>query len=157
MRRCLVVANRTLLGPELRQELGKRIKTGTTSFFVLVPNTSAADYRTTDEAGRVFPPSLTWWATDYRGPASDEEASAQARQRLSELLGDLAEWGVTAEGELGSSEPLEAIEKVIIDRKFDEIIVATLPNKVSRWLRADLPSQIVRRFKLPVTTVITRP
>jgi len=39
---------------------------------------------------------------------------------------------------------------------FDEIIVATLPRHLSRWLRADLPHRAERRFGLPVTTIITR-
>ena len=42
------------------------------------------------------------------------------------------------------------------DRRFDEIIVATLPRPVSHWLRADLPRRAERRFGLPVTTIITR-
>jgi hypothetical protein len=32
---------------------------------------------------------------------------------------------------------------------------ATLPRRVSRWLRADVPSKAERRFGLPVTTIIT--
>jgi hypothetical protein len=156
MRRCLVVANRTLLGADLREELRKRIDAGSSSFYVLVPNTSAADYHVDPAAGGVLPPSLAWWATNYRGPATDEEASAQARQRLSQMLADLAALGVPVEGDLGSSEPLDAIEKVLSDHQFDEIIVATLPRRISRWLGADLPHQAERRFRLPVTTIITK-
>lgn len=156
VRRCLVVANRTLLGAELRAELRKRIEAGARSFYVLVPNTSAADYHAVTDAGGVLPPGLAWWATDYRGPATDEEASAEARQRLRQTLADLAALGAAVEGELGSSQPLEAIEKVLLDHQFDEIIVATLPRRVSRWLGADLPRQAERRFGLPVTTITTR-
>ena len=94
--------------------------------------------------------------TDYRGPATDEEASTQARQRLGQMLADLSALGVTVEGDLGSAHPLEAIEKVFVDHEFDEIIVATLPRPVSHWLRADLPHRAERRFGLPVTTIITR-
>ena len=73
------------------------------------------------------------------GPATDEEATAQAREQLDEMMADLSALGVPVEGDLGSSHPLEAMEKVFIDHQFDEIIVATLPRHVSRWLRADLP------------------
>jgi hypothetical protein len=48
------------------------------------------------------------------------------------------------------------MEKVFADHQFDEIIVATLPQPVSRWLRADLPHRAERRFGLPVTTIITK-
>ena len=156
MRRYLVVANQTLQGAELREELRKRIKAGSVSFYVLVPNTSAAHYQAAPAAVGVLPPSMAWWATNYRGPATDEEASAQARQRLNRMLADLAALGVPVEGHLGSSDPLEAMEQALIDRQFDEIIVATLPRRVSRWLRADLPHQAERRFSLPVTSIITR-
>jgi hypothetical protein len=44
---------------------------------------------------------------------------------------------------------------VLADHQFDEIIVATWPRRVSRWLGADLPHQAERRFGLPVTTIIT--
>ena len=154
--RCLVVANRTLLGAELRDELRTRIEAGSSSFYVLVPNTRAADYEVAPGAPSVLPPSLAWWATSYRGPATDDEASAQARQRLSQMLDELAGLGVAAEGDLGSSQPLDAMEKVLTHQPFDEIIVATLPRRISRWLRADLPHQAERRFGLPVTTVVTK-
>ena len=156
MSRCLIVANRTLLGARLREELRKRIEAGPSSFYVLVPDTSAADYQMVPAASGVLPPSLAWWATNYRGPATDEEASAQARQRLSQMLAGLAALSVAVEGDLGSPQPLEAMEKVLIDHQFDEIIVAMLPRRVSRWLRADLPHRAERRFGLPVTTIITR-
>jgi len=156
MRRYLVVANQTLRGAELRDELRQRIEAGPSSFYVLVPNTSAADYPVVPADGGVLPPSMAWWATNYRGPATDEEAGAQARQRLSQMLADLAALRVPVEGALGSSRPLEAMEQAFTDHQFDEIIVATLPRRISRWLGADLPHQAERRFKLPVTTIITK-
>ena len=89
-------------------------------------------------------------------PATEEEACARARQRLNQLLADLAALGVPVEGDLGSSHPLDAMETVLSDHQFDENIVATLPRHVSRWLGADLPHQAERRFRLPVTTIITK-
>ncbi|MEV6904886.1 hypothetical protein [Amycolatopsis sp. NPDC051372] len=154
MRSYLVVANQTLLGPELQNELHKRIEAGPSSFYVLVPNTAAAHYHTVPAAGGLMPmPSVVM---DFGRPASDEEATVQARQRLEQVLADLAVQKVQADGDLGSAQPLEAIEKVMAGREFDEIIVATLPRRASRWLRADLPHQAERRFGLPVTTITTK-
>ena len=155
MRRYLVVANQTLQAAELRGELRNRISAGPCSFYVLVPDTKAAQYDAVAAGGVLRQPGMWWWATQYARPATDEGASAQARQRLSLMLAGLAEMGVTVEGGLGSSSPLEAMEKVLADHQFDEIIVATLPRRVSRWLRSDLPHQAGRRFNLPVTTIIT--
>ena len=156
MRRYLVVANQTLQRAELADEFRERIEAGASSFYLLVPDTRAADYPDVAAAPGVLQPSMTWWMTDYRGPATDEEASAQARQRLNQMLADLGALGVPVEGELGSAQPLEAMEKVFVRHQFDEIIVATLPQPVSRWLRADLPHRAERRFGLPVTTIITK-
>jgi nucleotide-binding universal stress UspA family protein len=156
MGKYLVVANQTLQGVELREELRKRIGEGASSFYVLVPDTSAAEYLDIPAEGDVLLPKMAWWMTDYHRPANDEEATAQARQRLDQMLADLAALGVPVEGELGSPRPLEAIGEACTDRQFDEIIVATLPRHLSRWLRADVPHQAERRFKIPVTTLITK-
>src|SRR5271165_4312581 len=155
MRRYLVVANRTLHRAELQEELRKRINAGSCSFFVLVPNTRAAQYDAVAD-GVLLQPGMWWWVKDYAPPHTDEEATTQARQRLSQMLAGLSALDVPAQGDLGSSSPLEAMEKVFTDHQFDEIIVVTLPKLISRWLRADLPHQAERRFGLPVTTIITK-
>ena len=156
MPRYLVVANQTLQRAELADELCKRIEAGPSSFCLLVPDTRAADYPDVAAAAGVLQPSMTWSMTDYRDPATDEEASTQARQRLGQMLADLDALGVPVEGDLGSAQPVEAMEKVFADHRFDEIIVAALPRPVSHWLRADLPHRAERRFGVPVTTIITR-
>ncbi len=156
MHKYLVVANQTLHGAELRDELRERIKAGPCSFFVLVPNTSAEHYDAEAASAVLKHPGTWWWATDYAGPVNDDEAAAQARQRLKQMLGNLDALDVPVEGQLGSSDPLEAMEKVFADHQFDEIIVATLPKQVSRWLGADLPHQAERRFGVPVTTIVMK-
>jgi GABA permease len=154
MRRYLVVANQTLGGRELREEIRKRAVPGESSFYVLVPNTRAAHYHVVPAAGGFVPmPSL---ATSSGGPETDEEATEEARGRLSRILAELAGSGVEAEGHLGSPQPLTAIEEALSDHDFDEVIVATLPKRVSRWLGSDVPHQVERRFGLPVTTVVSR-
>ena len=154
MRNYLVVANQTIGGTALRKELVKRIEAGPSSFYVLVPNTSAAHYHVVPAAGGFLP--MASMVVESGGPESDEEATEEARQRLNDLVSSLTAHGVEAEGHLGGSHPLEGIEEAMAEHTFDEIILSTLPQRVSRWLAADLPHQVERRWKVPVTTVISR-
>ena len=153
MRRVLIVANQTIGGPELRKELQQRVAAGQ-SFYVVVPNTAARHYHVVPAAGGFVP--MPTMATGYGAPATDEEATEDARGRLADVLAELAELGAQAEGRLGSANPVEAVEEALRERQFDEVVVATLPRRVSRWLGSDVPNQIERRSGLPVTTVVSR-
>jgi hypothetical protein len=86
----------------------------------------------------------------------DEEATAQAQHRLEHLLGRLQELGAKAEGELGHANPLKAISNVLASRQFDEVILSTLPQPISKWLRMDLPRQVQRGCGLPVVVITAR-
>ncbi len=154
VRRYLVVANQTLQAAELREELRARISEGPCSFFVVVPDTRAAQYDPVAAGGVLPQPGMWWWATYYARPVTDQEATGQARERLRLMLDGLAALGAPVEGDLGSPDPLAAIGQACAGRQFDQIIVTTLPRPVSRWLKADLPHQAQRRFGLPVTTII---
>ena len=84
MRRYVVVANQTLGSAELREELRKRLEADPDSYFyVLVPNTRASDYHGVPAAGGFVPmPTLI----SASGPATNEEATAEAQRRLDQLL-----------------------------------------------------------------------
>jgi nucleotide-binding universal stress UspA family protein len=153
VRRYLVVANQTLGGAELSEEIRKRLEGGPSYFYVLVPNTRAVDYYSlAAAAGSVPMPALITECA----PAMDEEAAAQAQHRLEQLLGRLQELGAKAEGELGHANPLKAISNVLASRQFDEVILSTLPQPISRWLRMDLPRQVQRGCGLPVAVITAR-
>jgi hypothetical protein len=53
---------------------------------------------------------------------------------------------------VGDANPLAAVADALNLRGFDEIIVSTLPWRLSRWLRVDLPSKL-RGLGVPVLHV----
>jgi hypothetical protein len=81
--------------------------------------------------------------------ANDDEAQEvldRALPKLSEAAGE------PVTGSIGDSEPLSAIQDAVNLGSFDEIIISTLPSRVSRWLRLDIVSK-TRALGLPVTHV----
>jgi len=59
-------------------------------------------------------------------------------------------------GEVGDADPIAAIHDAMNSRDFDEIVISTLPKRVSKWLRVDLPSK-ARGLGLPVTHIESIP
>jgi hypothetical protein len=154
MRRYLVVANQTIGGEQLMDEIRRRMASGDATFRVLVPNT--------------VPHEIEWISTGFEAarPARDDERAAgdeerhraalAAEARLHQLVNRIKAEGGKADGDLGESDPLEAIDTVLAEDEFDEIIISTLPHAISHWLRRDLPSQVERKHNVLVTTVTAK-
>jgi hypothetical protein len=111
----LVVANVTAASDELCRELSERAKLEPAAFTLVVPATHASGGRT-----------------------AAEETLAHALERLREA-------GIDADGTVGHSDPMVAVNDAWDPRRYDEIIISTLPMGSSRWLHAGLPERI---FKL---------
>lgn len=154
MRTYLVVANQTIGGEQLYEEIQRRIDEGECEFHVLVPVTATRDYASAlggvSGSGAAFPiPS-----TEQSGPDSQEVAWDQARDRMNHLVGNIRDRGAAATGQLGDPDPYAAIKDALEQQAFDEIILSTLPSGISRWLKMDLPSRLERAFDGPVTTIV---
>jgi len=87
---------------------------------------------------------LTW---------DEDEAIAAAQDRLQAVLERLRGLGAEAEGEIGNRDPLIAIDDAILTRRVDEIILSTLPESRSRWLRQDVPSKLRAAVDVPIEVV----
>lgn len=68
-----------------------------------------------------------------------------ARRRLEAALERLRAAGLQVEGRVGSADPVVATMETWDPVQFDEIVVATLPAQVSKWLEVGLPRRIERR------------
>jgi hypothetical protein len=130
--RVLVVANRTAATPALLEAVRARAAKGSARFTLLVPNAAHGLHRVMDP----------------------EDQSRDEAQQTLELAIPLLEQaaGSRVEGIVGDPEPLAAIQDAVNVHGFDEIIISTLPTRVSRWLKLDLPSKAAG-LGLPVTTV----
>jgi hypothetical protein len=133
--RVLVVAHRTAATPALLDAVRERAARGPAVFTLLVPNAAHGLHRVVD-------------AEDQ----DDEDAQGVLELALP-LLEEAA--GAHVEGVIGDPEPLNAVQDAVNLRGFDEIIISTLPARVSRWLRLDLPSKL-GGLGLPVTTVTAK-
>jgi hypothetical protein len=81
--------------------------------------------------------------------AGDDEAQGVLDLALPKLT---AAAGRQVTGSIGDPEPLSAIHDAVNLGSYDEIIISTLPSRVSRWLKLDLVSK-TRGLGLPVTHV----
>ena len=133
--RVLVVAHKTAATPALLDAVRARAAQGPARFTLLVPNAAHGLHRVVDP---------------------EDHESSEVDQVLALALPLLEEAaGATVEGIIGDASPLDAIQDAVNVRGFDEIIISTLPTRVSRWVKLDLPSKL-GGLGLPVTTVTAR-
>ena len=150
MSRILVVANKTLGSNDLLQSIRDRMTKGPCEFTVLVPATAWAHRESMME-------SLTRRITNM--PVTDEARGTEeadyshAQGRVEFGIEQLQRLGAEVDGEVGNADPFRAVEEALSRRKYDEIILSTLPSGVGRWLGQDLPRKVTRKFKGPVTVV----
>jgi GABA permease len=143
MRRYLVVANQTLGGEQLTAKLAECAGAGPCRFYLVVPvtNTEASD---------------RWFTGGLEGvlPGAYKIARTLAGGRLQKELERLREAGVEADGEVVEPTPLDAIRKIASREDADEVIVSTLPRRLSRWIAMDLPRRVRRATSLPVSHIV---
>ena len=60
--------------------------------------------------------------------------------------------GSHVQGIVGATDPFEAVRETLERNHYDEVIVSTLPQRVSRWLHIDLGHRIAR-LGVPVSVV----
>lgn len=86
-----------------------------------------------------------------------QDAQEGLGERVKAALKRLHDWGIEAEAMLGDVDPACAVIECWDPRRWDEVVVSTLPTSTSRWLRIDLPQRIARAVDAPVTHIVSHP
>jgi nucleotide-binding universal stress UspA family protein len=133
-RRILVIANETVGGQRLSDEIHRRAQGHREQVLVVCPALNSP---------------LRHWASD------EDTARAAAQERLESSLRRLRELGVEAKGEVGDGDPLQAIEDAMRTFGADEIILSTHPPGKSHWLEKGVVERARERFAVPITHVVT--
>ena len=83
----------------------------------------------------------------------DESAHADARTHLDDTVAALAQAGISARGETGADDPLQAADDGL--RKFaaHEIVFVTTPGTDTDWVERGVVEAAEKRYDLPVTHV----
>jgi hypothetical protein len=127
-RRVLVVANRTADSEELHEALVELHARDPIRVTLLAP--------------------ACWEASDPHG------GRESALRRLRAAATRLTHEGIAIETVVGDPDPMTAVTAIWDPERFDEVIVATLPQQLSRWLRLDLPRRVERLTARSVRHVV---
>jgi Ca2+/Na+ antiporter len=132
-RRILVIANETVGGGPLREQIEERSSGYDTEVLVVSPALNSP---------------IRHWASD------EDPAREEARRRLEASLERLRANGIEASGEVGDADPLQAIEDAVRTFGPDEIIISTHPEGRSHWLERGIVTGARERFAVPITHVV---
>ena len=133
MKHILVVANQTVAGDELIEAVRRRAGGDPARVTVICPQNAPGD----------------GWVVD------DQELARNTRARLDETLERLRQAGIQASGSVVDRDPFTAVmDQVESDDPPAEIIISTLPQTRSGWLRRDLVERVRQSTRIPVEHVV---
>ncbi|MGI8802184.1 MAG: hypothetical protein ACR2KV_08435 [Solirubrobacteraceae bacterium] len=125
----LVVANETADSPALLANLKEKAAAGGEHVFIVVVPQSGGDGNAARESGA----------------------------HLASALASLHEAGLLASGLVGDPDPFTATMNALQFFRVNRVIISTLPETRSGWLRADLIERVQRYAACPVEHVVTEP
>lgn len=140
MTRIMVVSNQTLGCAELEAVLDEVLAADPPPEVVVVAPVTVTE----GEHQWDYPP------TDRYIPPPEVIAHALASARLQRELTRLQQAGAEASGEVVDRDPLHRVEDMLEKAAYDAVIVCTLPERLSHWLRWDFPNRLARAVDVPV-------
>jgi hypothetical protein len=132
-KRILVVANETVGGRALRERISRSSEGYNAEVLVVSPALNKP---------------LKHWVSD------EDQARSEAQRRLHQSLARLSEAGISARGEVGDADPVQAIEDALRTFGADEVIISTHPEGRSNWLERGVVTGARERFAVPITHVV---
>jgi hypothetical protein len=84
----------------------------------------------------------------------DQSVWSAAENRLKTTIAHLREVGIEAQGEVMDPDPYAATMDAVAEFQPDEIVISTLPETRSGWLRKDLVERVRQGTDLPVDHVV---
>jgi hypothetical protein len=132
--RVLVVTDRTAATPALLDAIRDRVQRGPAQFRVLVPNPAPAEWHP--------------WHPERRDKV---DAAERVLMRALVDIQDVVDAAVRGRVSV-RHDAMDAIEEMLHDEPFDEIILSVAPHPIERWLHVDLPHRLAH-LGVPVTTV----
>lgn len=133
MRTILAVANETIAGPKLIARAREEAAKGDLRVVVCVP-------RKEPSHGNIV---------------YEETVYDAAQVRVDLARGVLREMGVDSIGEVGDPDPYSATMDAVAEYAPDQIIVSTLPQSASGWLKRDFIERIEDAVRVPVEHIVT--
>jgi hypothetical protein len=135
-RRIVVIANETCAGAGVVEEVAYRAGGESAEVLVVAPALTSS--------------RLAHWMS-----ADMEARTAQAEERLHRSVDALnAATGLSARGEVGDGDPLQALDDAIRSFHPDEVIISTHPPARSTWLERRVVQQAREKFSLPITHIV---
>jgi GABA permease len=137
--RVLVLANETVEGGELLEELRRIDANGKAEYLICVP-ANPIDTGQAMHSGAVY----LW-----------EKTTEAAQARLDRTLEVLHGQNLQATGQLGDYRPLRALSTAVQEFNPDRLVICTHPEDRSAWLRYDVVDRARETYpNLPVTHVV---
>lgn len=136
-KRALVVANDRVVGERLRSALLEQLEPGICSLFVVAPALAESAFK--HQMGDI------------------DEAVEPAAERLRETLEQLRAAGLEADGEVGDSDPIQAISDEIQKFHPDQVLIVGHRDEDGAFAEQGLLEQAQRDLELPVTELFVEP
>jgi GABA permease len=131
--RVLVLANETVGGSALLDEIRNRCKGRRSEILVVTPAITS---------------QVKHWVSDT------DAAYEDADERRAASVEAIRSTGLEARGRVGDSDPNVAVEDALREFGADEVIISTHPPERSRWLERGVVEKARREIDLPVTHVV---